>query len=148
MFRLCFLFVIRNEIFGRCPGFVHILSHSCFFVSFSLWSYVCVCPELEISYKQGTITALIQNISFRRQGLERRKVWKERVFIIFSFFQKMESILLQIYFCDCRQGSQQRGSGGYGSDWIFQSFSIQLPIIRPKWVFRFLMFCEHLNFNS
>ena len=63
-----------------------------------------------------TITALIQNISLGRQGLEKRKVLKRESFHNVQFFQKMESILLQNYFCDCRQGSQQRGGGGYGRD--------------------------------
>ena len=56
-------------------------------VACSLCLYICTYPELETAYEQAAITALIQNISLGRQGLEQRKVLKrEKVFIMFSFF--------------------------------------------------------------
>ena len=41
-------------------------------VACCLCSYVCTNPELETAHGQATITALIQNISLGREGLEKQ----------------------------------------------------------------------------
>ena len=55
-------------------------------IACSLCSYVCTDPELETAYEQAKITALIQNISLRRQGLDQRKVFKRESFHNVQFF--------------------------------------------------------------
>ena len=55
-------------------------------ISCSLFSYKCTDSEFRNTYEQATRTALIPIILLGRQGLEQRKVLKERVFMMFSFF--------------------------------------------------------------
>ena len=108
MFRLCFCFVIGNEIILDIALDLSILClTSVFFAAFSLGSYACACPELETAHEQAAITALIQNISLERQGLEQRKVLKRDSFHNVHFFQKVQCILLQNYFCGCKAVSRE-----------------------------------------
>ena len=50
--------------------------------------YVCM-YKLETAHEQATITALIQNISLGRHGLEQRKVLKRESFHNIQFFYKI-----------------------------------------------------------
>ena len=79
-------------------SFIFCLTAVLLLVSLFAHMYVLV---LKTAYKQATITGLIQNISLGRWDLEQRKVLKRENFQNVQFFWKMESILLQNYFCDC-----------------------------------------------
>ena len=65
------------------------------FLACSLFSYECTYSELGNTYKQATRTALIPIISIGRQELEQRKVLKERVFMMFSFFGESNGFSFQ-----------------------------------------------------
>ena len=56
------------------------------FVACALFSYECTDSESGNTYKQVTRTALIL-ISLGKQGLEQRRVLKERVLMMFSFLE-------------------------------------------------------------
>ena len=66
-----------------------------FFVACSLFSCECTDSEFENTYEQAKRTALILIISLVRQGLEQRKVLKERVFMMFSFFRESNGFSFQ-----------------------------------------------------
>ena len=96
MFRLCFHNVTGNKIFGYCPGFKsEIFCLRAVFVACSLFSCKCTYSEFRNTYKQATRAALIWIISLGRQGLEQRKVLKERVFMMFSFFGETNGFSFQ-----------------------------------------------------
>ena len=57
-----------------------------------LFSYECTDSEFRNTYEQATRTALIPIISPGRQSLEQKKVLKESVFIMFSFFGELEEL--------------------------------------------------------
>ena len=56
------------------------------FVACTLFSYGCTDSEFRNTYEQATRTALILIISLGKQGLVQRKILKERIFMMFSFF--------------------------------------------------------------
>ena len=62
------------------------------FVACSLYSYKCTDSEFGNTYEQATTTALILIISLGRQGLEQRKLLKERVFMMFSFLDSIQNL--------------------------------------------------------
>ena len=65
------------------------------FVACSLFSYECTDSEFRNTYEQTTRTAFILIISLGRQGLDQRKVLKERVFMMFSFFRESNGFSFQ-----------------------------------------------------
>ena len=65
------------------------------FVACSLFSYECTDSDFGNTHEQAIRTALIPIISLGRQGLEQRKVLKERVFMMFSCFREFNGFPFQ-----------------------------------------------------
>ena len=99
------MFPARKQDFTHFHGFIH--------------SFIYIlCLPSEIFCIKADIVACSYAVSnsLGRQGLEKRKVLKRESFIMFSSLGECIAFsTTKLVFVTTWQGSQQRGSGGYGS---------------------------------
>ena len=125
---------IQSEIF--CLGAV--------FVACSLFLYECTDSEFRNTYKQATTTALIPIILLRRQGLEQRKVLKEGVFMMFSFFRESNWFSFQNLAAFEVMGTKAKSNSddvfGHGTALLKISghYLIEMSIFMVCWIRSFL----------
>ena len=121
-----------------------IFCHKAVFVACSLFSYESTDSEFINTYEQATRTALILIILLRRQGLEQRKVLKERVFMMFSFFGESNWFSFQNLAAFEVIGTKAKSSSddvvGHGTALLKISghYSIEMSIFVVCWIWSFL----------
>ena len=104
------------------------------FVACSFFLYKCTDSEFGNTYEQATRTVLLLIISIGRQDLEQRKVLKERVFMMFSFFGESNGFFFQKIPAFEVIGSKAKGNSnnvfGYGTALLKISghYSIEMSI--------------------